>query len=130
MVGQHAADGLGEAAAHALVRDLERLPRLRVALTDLGQGLLGEVQRETGGVGLEVRPRTVALERVTPLWNLPLEGDFGFGRGTRQIDQDTVAGGLDVRRVHQACQRGDPEPGDRAAAGVEREVVGAVEPPR
>ena len=40
-----------------------------------------------------------------------------------QIDLDAVAGGLDVADVHQAGQRRRPEARDRAAAGVERQMI-------
>ena len=77
VVRQHAADRLGEAAADALVGHLERLPRLGVAGADLGQRLLDEVQRAGRGVGLEVGAGPVALDRVAPLRDLPLEARPG-----------------------------------------------------
>ena len=45
VVGQDAADGLGEPDADRLVRHLELVPGLGVAGPDLGQRLLDEVQR-------------------------------------------------------------------------------------
>ncbi len=47
-----------------------------------------------------------------------------------QIDLDAVAGRLHVADVDQAGQRGRPQPGQRPAAGVQRQMIGAVEPPR
>src|ERR1700728_4327475 len=64
VVRQHAADRLGEPAAVGLVGHAERLPGLGPPGPDLGQRLLGEVQRARGRVGLEVRPRPVPLDRV------------------------------------------------------------------
>ena len=48
----------------ALVRHLELLPGLGAAGADLRQALLREVQRDGGGVGLEVGAGAVALQRV------------------------------------------------------------------
>ena len=57
------------------------------------------------------------------LRDLPLELDLRQHRRLRQIDLDAVAGGLDVADVHQARQRRGPQARDRAAAGVERQMV-------
>src|SRR4051794_3269331 len=81
VVAEHAADGLGEADADALVGHLEGFPRLRVPGTELHQRLLGEVQRAGGGVGLEVGARPVALDRVAPARDLPLQADRTLERG-------------------------------------------------
>ena len=130
VVAEHAADGLGEAAADALVGHLELLPGLGPAGPDLDQRLLGEVQRAGRGVGLEVGPGPVALDRVAPLRDLPLEADRALERGLRQVDLHAGAGGLDVADVDQAGQRRRPQPGQRAAAGVQGQVVLAVVPAR
>ena len=92
--------------------------------------LLGEVQRDGGRVGLEVGTRPVALEGVAPLRDLPFERHRTLGRGLRQVDLHAVPGGLDVADVDQPGQRRRPQPGERSAAGVEREVVLAVVPAR
>ena len=62
--------------------------------------------------------------------DLPLERGLRPAHRPGQVDQHAVAGGLHVAEVDQAAERGRPEPGDRAAAGVGGEVVGAVEPAR
>ena len=56
--------------------------------------------------------------------------DLGLRRGLRQVHLDALAGRLDVADVHHARERRGPEPGDRPAAGVERQVVLPVEPAR
>ena len=105
---------------------------LRAARLQLGQRLLHEVHRGSRRIGLEIGPRPVALDGIAPLWNFPLELHFRLQGGLRQIDHDAVAGRLDVAHVHQTRQRGGPEPRDRAAAGVERQVIASslVEPAR
>ena len=98
---------------------------------DLDQRLLGEVQRARRGVGLEVGPGAVAFDRVAAvLRDLPLELDRTLQRGLRQVDLHAAAGGLHVADVDQAGQRRRPQPGQRTAAGVQRQVVLAVEPAR
>ncbi len=132
VVRQHAAHRLVEAAADGLVRHLELGPGLRAAGVQLLHRLLGEVQGRRRRVGLEVGPGPVALDGVAPLRDLPLELDLRQHRRLGQVDLDAVAGRLDVADVHQPRQRRGPEPGDRAAAGVERQVVAGplVEPAR
>ena len=82
------------------------------------------------GVRLEVGAGPVALDGVAPLRDLPLELDRSLERGLGQVDLHAAAGGLHVADVDQAGQRRRPQPGERAAAGVEREVVRAVVPAR
>src|SRR5262249_44274839 len=79
--------------------------------------------RARGGVRLEVRARAIALDRVAPLRNLPFELDLRQGGRLGQIDLDALASGLDVADVDEARERRGPEPRDRTAARVEREVV-------
>jgi hypothetical protein len=94
----------------------------------VGQRLLDEVERARGRVGLEVRAGPVTFDRVRPLRHLPLQRDLGLQRRLRQVDEHAVTGRLEVVRVHEPGERGRPESGDRPAAGVEGEVVLAVEP--
>ena len=47
----------------------------------------------------------------------------GFGRRFRQDDLHAVSGGLDIADIHQARQRGGPEPCNRPAAGVQRQMI-------
>src|SRR4051794_9859110 len=128
VVAEHAAHGLGEAAADALLGHLEGLPRLRAPGPDLDQRLLREVERGRGRVGLEVGARPVPLERVAPPGDLPLEADRALERGLGEVDLHAGAGGLDVADVARVGQCGGPRPGQGTAAGVEGEVVPAVEP--
>src|SRR6185436_18164153 len=99
MMRQHAADRFGEAAADGLLRHRELLPGLGVPEADFAQGLVDEVERAPGGVGLEVGAGAIALDGVAPLRDLPLEADGRFERGLRQVDLDAVAGRLDVADV-------------------------------
>ena len=110
----------------------ERRPRLGPAGVQLGQRLLDEVERRSRRVRLEVGPRAVALDGVAPLRDLPLELHLRQRRRLRQVDLHAVAGGLDVADVHQARERRRPEPRERPAAGVERQVIAGplVEPAR
>src|SRR6516164_5657752 len=136
VVRQHPAHRLGEPATVRFVGDAERLPRLGAPGPDLGQRLLGEVQRARRRVGLEVGAGPVALDRVgqrrTVLigGHLPLERHLGPADRAGQVDQHAVAGGLDIAEVDKPAERRRPEPGNRAAAGVRGQVVGAVEPAR
>ena len=128
VVRQDAADGLGKAAANTFVRDLEGLPGLGLARTYVGEGLLDEVESGGGGVGLEVRPRPVPLDRVGPLRDLPLEGDLGLEGRLREMDLDAVPGCLQVIGVDKSREGSRPQAGERAATGVESKVVCTVEP--
>jgi Histidine kinase-, DNA gyrase B-, and HSP90-like ATPase len=75
VVREDAAHRLGEAAADALFGHLERFPGLGVAGPHFRQRLLDEVEGRAARIGLEVRPRAVALDGVRPLGDLPFEGD-------------------------------------------------------
>ena len=90
---------------------------------DLLERLVEEVQRHARRVGDEVDPRAVALDRVRPLRDLPLEVDLGRVRRLGQRHRHAAAGRVDVRRVDLVGQRRRPQPRERAAAGVHREVV-------
>ena len=120
---EHASHSFVEAAADRFVGNLEVIPRLRVSCVQLGQSLLDKIKRGSRGVGLEVRPRAVALDGVAPLWNLPFELDFRFEGSPGQVDFYAVAGRLDVADINLAGKRRGPEARDRSAAGVEREIV-------
>ena len=86
VVREHAAHRLVEAAADRVVRDVEVLERLRPPGADLLERLVEEVERAARGVGDEVDPRAVALDRVGPLRDLPLEVDLGRVRRLGQRD--------------------------------------------
>ena len=73
VVREHPAHRLVEAAADRLVRDLEVLEHLGDARPHLLQPLVDEVERHRRRVGDEVDPRPVALDRVRPLRDPPLE---------------------------------------------------------
>ncbi len=131
-MGEHAAHRLVEAAADRLVGHLEVLEDLGVAGADLFQPLLDEVERHAGGVGEEVDPRAVALDRVRPPRDPPVQRRLRRLRRLRQRDVDAVPGRADEGRLDLVRERGRPQARERAAAGVEREVVAApsVEPAR
>ncbi len=132
VVRQHAAHRLVEAAADGVVRHLELRPGPRPAGVQVRHRLLGKVQRRRRRVGLEISPGAVALDGVAPFRDLPLELHLRQHRRLGQVNLDAVAGRLDVADVHKPRQRRGPEPGDRAAAGVQRQVVAGarVEPAR
>ena len=121
-----------EAAADGLFRDFEISPGSGASGVQLGKRLLGEVERRRRGIRLEVGASAVALDRVAPLRNLPLELHFRQRHCLRQIDLDTMSRRLDVADIDEAGQRGGPESRNRAPAGVEREIVARalVIPPR
>ena len=63
--------------------------------------------------------------------DLPLEAHRGLERGLRQVDLNAVAGRLDIAaHVDEPGQRRGPQPGERAATGVEREMILTVVPAR
>ena len=132
VVGERAAHRLVEAAADRLVGHLEGGEHLDVAAAAALQPLLDEVQGHRRGVGDEVHPGPVALQRVGPPRDLPLQRGLRQLGAARQRDLHAVPGRLDVGRVHQPGQRGGVEPGERPAPGVEREVVAGarVQPAR
>ena len=76
VVRQHAAYRLVEPAADGLVGHLEVGPGPRPAGVQFLHRPFGEVERRCRGVGLEVGAGPVALDRVAPLGNLPLELDL------------------------------------------------------
>ena len=88
------------------------------------------MQGGRGRVRLKIGARPVALERVAPLRNRPLERCRPLQSGLRQVDLHAVARGLDVIGLDQSRQRRGPQPRERAAPGVKRQIVGAVEPTR
>src|SRR5262249_52216507 len=70
---EHAADRLVKAATNRLFWDLEFAPGLRAAGMDLFQSLLKEIESRGGCVGLEIRAGPIALDRIVPFRNVPLE---------------------------------------------------------
>ena len=78
---------------------------------------------------MRARSRSIALLHLGIFHSNSTSGSIS---GLGQIDLDAVAGGLDVADIDQARQRRRPEPGNRAAAGVECQVVAGsrVEPAR
>jgi hypothetical protein len=116
-------DGFVEATADGFIGNLERREGLGPSSAHVSERLLGEVKRASRGIGLEVSPGAVALESVAPLRNLPLKLDFRFGRRPGQQNFHAVAGSFDVTDIYEVRERGDPEPGDRAAASIEREMI-------
>src|SRR5215211_7163804 len=124
VVREHPAYRLVEAAADGLVRHLELLEDLGISRAHELESLLHEVDRLRCGVGYEVGPRPAPFQGVGPLLRYrPLEARLGPGGGPRQIDLDAAARRLDVAGVHEPGQSRGPQPGQRPAAGVEREVV-------
>ena len=73
MMRKYAPHRLVEPAADGLFRYCEITPGLRVASTYLVKRLVYTVQRNSSCISLEVCSRTVTLNSVTPLRNLPLE---------------------------------------------------------
>src|ERR1700722_16284488 len=77
MVRQNAAHGFMESAANRFVRYLELAPRLRAPGMELGQCLFDEIIGGGTRVDLKVGTGPIALDRVAPLGNLPLELSLG-----------------------------------------------------
>src|SRR5207248_4567343 len=73
VMGKHTAHRLMEPAADGLLGYREIAPGLGVTGAYLVKRLLHTVQRNSSSVGLEVCARTVTLNSVTPLRDLPLE---------------------------------------------------------
>ena len=92
---------------------------------DFGHRLLDEIERRGGGIGLKIGSGPVALQRVAPAGDLPLQLDLGQVDGLGQIDFHARAGRLHVADVDLAGQGRHPEPRQRAAAGVERQHLAA-----
>src|SRR5262249_57030156 len=114
---------LVESASDRIVRHGKGAGRARASGVRLVERALGEVERRGGGVRLEVRSRPVALERVAPRGNLPLERDLGKRRGSGKRDRYAPARGANVAHVDAPGERGDPQAGERAAPAVEREQL-------
>ena len=93
--------GFVEAAADGFVRHFKFAPGLCLTAVQILHGALGEVQRTSRGISLEVSARAVPLDGIAPFRNFPLELGFGHGRRLRQINLDAVSGGFDVTDVHQ-----------------------------
>ena len=85
--------------------------------------LLDEVQSGSRGIGLEVCARAIAFNGIAPFGDLPFELGLGQIDGLREVDFDAVSGSLDIADVHHAGERRRPEARNRAAAGIEREIV-------
>ena len=73
VMGKHAAHSLMESTANGFLRYCEIVPCLGATSTYLSKCLIDTVQRDSSRIGLEVGSRTVTLNSVAPLWNLPLE---------------------------------------------------------
>src|SRR2546421_6812786 len=90
----------------------------------LGEELVHTVQRDSSRVGLEVCPRTIPLDSVAPLWNVPLEFHWWPGGGLRQPDLDTVPGRLDqTSQVYQPGQSCRPQASNGTTASIEGQVI-------
>ena len=99
MVGQNATYRLVEAAADGFVRHLEICPGLGPPGLELRKRLLDEIERRRRRIGLKIRARPIALDRIAPLRNLPLELHLGLQCGLRQINLHAMACCLDVADV-------------------------------
>ena len=123
MMRKDPAHCLMEAATDGFVRHLEFVPGLGAAGMQLRQSLLSEMKRSCGCISLEIGAGPIALDRIAPLRDLPLEFYFRKRYGFGQVDLDALPCRLDVADVHNARQRRRPEARDRAAAGVQRQIV-------
>ena len=122
VVREHTAHGLMEAATDCLQGHLEFGPGPCPSGIHLLERSLDEVQGRRGGIRLEVGPRPVALQCVTPSRDRPLELDLRQRGSPGKVDLDAPTGGLDVTDVHEAGQGRDPEARERAPAGVQRPI--------
>src|SRR5918995_1979247 len=124
VVREHPPYRLVEAAADSLVRYLELLEDLGISRAYELECLLHEVDGLRRGVGYEVGPRPASLEGIGPLLRyLPLKARLGHGGGPWQVDLDAAARGFDVAGVYVSGQGSGPKPGQRPAAGIQREVI-------
>src|ERR1700679_2191352 len=102
VVREDATNSLVKATADGLFRNFEFAPGGGATGIQFSKRFLDEVQRGSSGVGLEVGACSVALERVRPLRNVPLEFGLWQQRCFGQIDFHAVPGGLDVADIHQS----------------------------
>src|SRR5215204_1528596 len=124
VVREDSPDCLVEAASDTLVRHLELLEDLGLAGAHQLEGLLREVDRRRRRVGNEIDPGPIPLDGVGPLGHLPLEVGLGHGGRLGQVDLDAIARGFHVATdIDEPCERCGPEPGYRAAAGIQGEVI-------
>src|SRR6185295_3436726 len=93
-------------------------PALGPSRAHLGERLFEIVEPDEGRVGLVVRAGAVALDRVAPLRDLPLELRLGQARGARQGHLDAVPRRLEVAEVDEPRLRRHPLAGERSAARV------------
>src|SRR3984957_9171769 len=120
---QNSARRFVEAAANGFLRHLEIIPGLCTAGMQLRQRLLGKMKRARGCISLEISARPIPLDRVAPLWNLPLKLYLWFRHGLGQINLDALSGRLDIADVNKTCQRRRPETRDWAATGIKCQIV-------
>src|SRR5258708_26161424 len=81
------------------------------------------MERDSSGVGLEVGARSVALDRVAPLRDLPLKLHLWLRGALGQANLHTMSGCLDVAaQVYDTGQGCRPQASNSAAAGVQRQV--------
>ena len=123
VVREHAAHGLVKSATDGLVGHMELGPGPGPAGINLLERLIHEVEGRRGGVGLEIGPRPVALQGVTPPGNRPLQLDLWQRARPGQVDLDAPPGRLDVTDVHEAGQGRDPETSEWPSTGVERPIL-------
>src|SRR5262249_634698 len=112
-----------EAATDGFLRHLEVVPGFGSSGVQLGECLLHKMQGSGRRIRLEVCARPIALDRVAPFGNLPLELNLRQGSGLWKIDLHALSCGFYVSDVDDARQSRGPKARDRAAPRVKREVI-------
>src|ERR1700722_13434755 len=112
-----------ETAPDRVRRNSELRPCLGTAGMQFRQGLFHKIERSGSGIHLEIGARTISLDGIAPLRNLPFEFDFRQRGCFRQVHLYAAAGGLDVTDVNLTGQSRGPETGNRSTARVDGQMI-------
>src|SRR5260370_25125450 len=105
MMREYAANRLSEAATDGFLRDVKLVPGLGPSGAHFRETFLQKVERARRGISLEIGARAIALERVRPLRNLPLQTHRTFRGRPRQVDFNAPPGGFDITHIDHPAER-------------------------
>src|SRR6266568_2672104 len=121
---EYATHGLVETTADGILRYGEIIPRPGMTCPYFCECLIYTVECNSSRVSLEVGSRTVTLNGIAPLWNLPLKLYLWLCGRLGQANLNAVTRSLDVTsQVYNASQSCYPQTGNGPTTGIQSQII-------